>query len=380
MPNRPNCWTCNDENLGSLFHELVVLTTLTPELAHPEYLLHDKGPVPYPQPCSQQITNSVFPVNNHLAAASSFSENGTDAGSNDTIIIDPGGPVKPKTTTDSKSGPPLAILGFSWTDMVCSILNVHGLQDCYLLSPISGPPFRLTCKGMVGGVKNAPTVCKLSALKAKNNNNTIQITVALKDLKGYKNHKRLALLLCDYHMFDPILSIILFASILYFLKPTIPKLNKDRTTLEHLVPSAIRPTRSTATTSNYPFTLSIIFFSINVVLTLPRTPLRILQLLQLTLSVEFTFQAPPIGHRNLLFKTTSHFRVYRMEQKENSTNHQILQQTLQNPPSPSANSIVEQYNRSDNATVQPQTVYCTPTPQINGYHTGLASSSSQQSF
>jgi hypothetical protein len=58
------------------------------------------------------------------------------------------GPAKPKTTTDSKSGPPLAILGFSRTDMVRSILNVHGLQDRYLPGPISGPPFRLACKGM----------------------------------------------------------------------------------------------------------------------------------------------------------------------------------------------------------------------------------------
>ena len=68
MPNRPNCWTHNDENPGLLFHELVILPTLVPELAHSEYLLpHGEGPVPYPQPCSQQIANGVFPVNNHLA-------------------------------------------------------------------------------------------------------------------------------------------------------------------------------------------------------------------------------------------------------------------------------------------------------------------------
>jgi hypothetical protein len=46
-------------------------------------------------------------------------------------------------------------------------------------------------------MKNAHTVCsdndwtnlvnQLSAFKA--NNNTVQVTVTLKDLKGYKNHK-----------------------------------------------------------------------------------------------------------------------------------------------------------------------------------------------
>jgi hypothetical protein len=69
MSNRPNRWTRDDENPGSLFHELVVLPTLAPELARPEYLLpHGEGPVPYPQPRSQQIANGIFPVNNHLAA------------------------------------------------------------------------------------------------------------------------------------------------------------------------------------------------------------------------------------------------------------------------------------------------------------------------
>ena len=48
------------------------------------------------------------------------------------------GPAKLETTTNSKSGLPLAILGFSQTDMVCSILNVHGPQDHYLPGPISG--------------------------------------------------------------------------------------------------------------------------------------------------------------------------------------------------------------------------------------------------
>ena len=39
MPNRPNHWTHDNENPGSLFHELVILPMLAPELARSEYLL-----------------------------------------------------------------------------------------------------------------------------------------------------------------------------------------------------------------------------------------------------------------------------------------------------------------------------------------------------
>lgn len=58
------------------------------------------------------------------------------------------GPGKPKTIPDSKPGPKLPVLGFTRKEMVQQILEVHGLQDRYLPGPISGPPFRLTCKGL----------------------------------------------------------------------------------------------------------------------------------------------------------------------------------------------------------------------------------------
>ena len=220
MPNRPNCWTHDDENTGSIFHELVVLPMLAPELAHPKYLLpHGEGPVPYPQPHSQQINNSVFPVNNHLPAGTFMfharwpslqplgllksalvqtcsashlwlhlqclmTRSRMTRACTPVQVVSPSqvlhssksdipfpvsdhqffvnvslewvvprfitqGPAKLKTTTDSKTGPPLAILGFSWINMVHSILDVHGLQDHYLLGPISGPLFHLACKGMM---------------------------------------------------------------------------------------------------------------------------------------------------------------------------------------------------------------------------------------
>jgi hypothetical protein len=58
------------------------------------------------------------------------------------------GPGKPKVVPDSKPGPKLPILTFSRNEIVRRILEVHGLQDHYLPGPISGPPFRLTCKGL----------------------------------------------------------------------------------------------------------------------------------------------------------------------------------------------------------------------------------------
>jgi hypothetical protein len=69
MRNSTTHWTKDDENPGSLFHELVVLPTLYPEIAHPEYMQGPHaGPVIYPQPRSQQLTNGIHAVNDHLAA------------------------------------------------------------------------------------------------------------------------------------------------------------------------------------------------------------------------------------------------------------------------------------------------------------------------
>ena len=51
-----NRWAIDDENPGSMFHELVVLPTLAPHLARPEYLEPTLGgPVILPQPRSQQL-------------------------------------------------------------------------------------------------------------------------------------------------------------------------------------------------------------------------------------------------------------------------------------------------------------------------------------
>ena len=49
MSCRMDCWEQDDEHPGSLFHELIVLPTLMPYLACPEYLRRSgKGPVIYP--------------------------------------------------------------------------------------------------------------------------------------------------------------------------------------------------------------------------------------------------------------------------------------------------------------------------------------------
>jgi len=58
-----NRWSINDENPGSIFHEVVVLPTLAPHLAHPEYLDSTPGsPTILPQPQSQQIENGITVV------------------------------------------------------------------------------------------------------------------------------------------------------------------------------------------------------------------------------------------------------------------------------------------------------------------------------
>jgi len=57
------------------------------------------------------------------------------------------GPAKPKTVPDSKCGPKQALLRLLQSEVACSILEVHGLQDRYLPGPISGPPFKISFKG-----------------------------------------------------------------------------------------------------------------------------------------------------------------------------------------------------------------------------------------
>lgn len=58
------------------------------------------------------------------------------------------GPGKPKTVSESKPGPKLQVLELSRTTLVENILEVHGLQERFFPGPISGPPFRVTFKGL----------------------------------------------------------------------------------------------------------------------------------------------------------------------------------------------------------------------------------------
>jgi hypothetical protein len=59
------------------------------------------------------------------------------------------GPAKPKTVPDSKCGPKQALLHLLQSEVVGSIYEVHGLHDCYLPGPISGPPFKINFKGFL---------------------------------------------------------------------------------------------------------------------------------------------------------------------------------------------------------------------------------------
>jgi hypothetical protein len=50
--------------------------------------------------------------------------------------------------SESKPGPKLQVLELSRTTLVENILEVHGLQERFFPGPISGPPFRVTFKGL----------------------------------------------------------------------------------------------------------------------------------------------------------------------------------------------------------------------------------------
>jgi hypothetical protein len=56
-----NRWSI-DGNPGSVFHELVVLPTLAPHLARPDYLDGTGVPTILPQSRSQQIENGITVV------------------------------------------------------------------------------------------------------------------------------------------------------------------------------------------------------------------------------------------------------------------------------------------------------------------------------
>jgi hypothetical protein len=106
------------------------------------------------------------------------------------------GPGKPKTVSESKPGPKLPVLELSRITLVENILEVHGLQERFFPGPISGPPFRVTFKGLTGGARGAPTIrqdddwtsLKGQLSKTKAAVDTLQVVISLKDLEPYKNH------------------------------------------------------------------------------------------------------------------------------------------------------------------------------------------------
>ncbi|KAH7903057.1 hypothetical protein BJ138DRAFT_1197791 [Hygrophoropsis aurantiaca] len=228
MPRIRNRWSHDDENPGSMFHELVVLPTLNPDIARPEYH-NTTGPVIYPQPRSQQLANGIL-----MTSGSTLSSGEQPQGhvavlppeslSTTSVVDEPAnkdddrlfylevtlerieqtfttrGPGKPKIITENKLGPKLALLKLSRAEIVREIYSVHGLEDRYVAGPVAGPPFRISCKGFTGGQKKAPTIRlndewstmidRLST--SKSSVDTVQIILAMKDLEPYKDHKRAA--------------------------------------------------------------------------------------------------------------------------------------------------------------------------------------------
>ncbi|TFK62726.1 hypothetical protein BDN72DRAFT_902990 [Pluteus cervinus] len=107
------------------------------------------------------------------------------------------GPLKEKVVPETKVGPQYPILVLSRQEFVQRILEVQGLHERYFPGPISGPPFRLTWKGLAGGVKNAPTIRGdedwanlVGQLGVTTAVKAVQAFYSLKDLEPFKNHKR----------------------------------------------------------------------------------------------------------------------------------------------------------------------------------------------
>ncbi|KAF8958305.1 hypothetical protein BDZ97DRAFT_1923759 [Flammula alnicola] len=217
MPPRcSNRWTQDDENLGSIFHKLVVLPTLAPHLARLEYLDATPGPIILPQlpavgidPANTAAQPAATPSAAGSVEAETHSEGSGDADPPRDFFLNvilertettynTHGPGKPKIVTESKPGPKLQVLELSHAAIVQSILEVHGLQERFFPGPISGPPFRVTYKGLIGRARGAPTIRQdddWSSLKGqlamtKAAVDSIQVTLSLKDLEPYKNHKR----------------------------------------------------------------------------------------------------------------------------------------------------------------------------------------------
>ncbi|KZP16564.1 hypothetical protein FIBSPDRAFT_894989 [Athelia psychrophila] len=155
MPTRrSNHWDNIMENPGSIFHQIMVLPTLAPHLARPEYLL---------PPGEGPLANGVAPVSQYFAAAAGpapqlavADENLTQQGSpalsvaSDDMVMPNGvspvpaptfflnvvleritqmftnrGPGKPKIVPDSKPGPKLPVL---WFTLSCCEMVSHRNQ------------------------------------------------------------------------------------------------------------------------------------------------------------------------------------------------------------------------------------------------------------
>ncbi|KAJ3858088.1 hypothetical protein EV359DRAFT_69283, partial [Lentinula novae-zelandiae] len=187
QPGTGNRWTNSerDERPGSLFNELVVLPTLAPQLARPEYLDTNLPFVALPQLRSQQEQHGVLGFFPSSAAPGNFVPPTVDQADNDddndddtveqlparlfstsiqteeTKVELASGGRRSGTKTSTKivrvtcPGPKVALLDLSRRNIVDDVIfgTING-QERYACSSLSGPPFQI-CSG---GKSAAPVV------------------------------------------------------------------------------------------------------------------------------------------------------------------------------------------------------------------------------
>lgn len=99
-PHSGNRWTHDEERPGSIFHELVVLPTVAPHLARPEYLDPTPGvPIVLPQPRSHQLEHGVTVVQGQRSMSMSLVF--SNALSNDVLSVTDGMALAAENSADS---------------------------------------------------------------------------------------------------------------------------------------------------------------------------------------------------------------------------------------------------------------------------------------
>ncbi|KAF9786514.1 hypothetical protein BJ322DRAFT_1020528 [Thelephora terrestris] len=161
---------------GSTFHELVVLPTFAPHLARP-----------YRVPGTEIVYNTEFMSQTQERTdthsdAPNHTTGDAEAGSREEQVVGPGVGLhtpndlnvalekQPTTGRNGKSRAPkqhsrtkvhplpIPALRYSRAEFIHAILTAHNLQNRFQAHSESGPDFRISWKGSVGGKSAAPTI------------------------------------------------------------------------------------------------------------------------------------------------------------------------------------------------------------------------------